>query len=733
MRRRIVGLTGGKRRRGFLIGALASVAAVGALLVSNALAVHDENFQLDGDVSASTTTNFGGHTQQFDWDSFFNAAGEKSPVLPDPSRPGFDTSSFDQDFNTNANGSFNTSDDTTFATGSKDTLAITPGWQCNHDANVNSKIDVMNAYATSYTAGGQEFLYFALERNANTGTADVGFWFLQDDNVNCESPGGSTAFTGSHVDGDLLVVSEFTSGGTVSTINVYRWVGGANGSLDPTPVISGADCRTAPLTGLGDRACGRTNTGTITTPWLTSNKQDGVGHSLRIAEFYEGGINLTESGLGGRCFNTFLADTRSSTSLTATLFDFSRGQLGDCTSTTETTPVQSDGTTPIPAGGLDIPADPADASLQVKDQAEITVTGVPSFDGTVTFHLCGPFATGTTTLCDNSGGNTGGVLISSQNITTNGTYTSAAATVTSAGRYCWRADFTSTTDGVPDSHDSSATECFKVNPVQPTLTTQAGASPVDFGSPVTDTATLTPTAHQPGTGGPAGSTDGSINPATLGGDADGTITFTLFKDDCTTQATGTGTNPQTVSVSGTGTYGPVSFTPGEPGDYHWVASYDGDSPNTLAADSADCGTDPNEDVTVRRINTAISTHQSAYPNDSATISSTVAAKALPSGGTVIFSLFGPTNGGTPHTALENCQAHGATGLLYSETKNNVGGAESVTTSTSNTSVSVDVSETYFWRVTYDPGDDAFIGRQSDCAENTVLRFTNDPGPGDPFD
>ena len=250
---RILGPSAGKRRRRFLFGALVPIAALAALLVANALAVHDENFQLDGDVNASTTTSFGGHTQTFDWDSFFNAAGQESPVLPDPSRPGFDASSFDQDFNTNANGSFNTSDDTTFATGSKDTLAITPGWQCNQDANVNSKIDVMNAYATSYTAGSQEFLYFALERNANTGTADVGFWFLQNENVNCSDPEspGSTPFTGAHTDGDLLVVSEFTSGGTVSTIQVYRWDGGATGSLNPTAVISGADCRTAASDGPG--------------------------------------------------------------------------------------------------------------------------------------------------------------------------------------------------------------------------------------------------------------------------------------------------------------------------------------------------------------------------------------------------------------------------------------------------------------------------------------------------
>lgn len=739
MRRRIVGLAGGKRRHRFLFGVVASVAAVGALLVSNALAVHDLDFQLDGDVDSSTQTHVpAGTTQTVDWDQFIDSSGD----LIDPLPAGFNASSFDRDFGTTPNGSFSTADSTTYATGSKDILAITPGWQCNRDNNVNSKIDIMNAYAASYDAGGDEVLYFALERNANTGTADVGFWFLQDPDVDCDSPGGATAFTGDHTDGDLLVVSEFTSGGTVSTIQVYRWNDPDGDGFDPdfgeTTEASGVDCESA-ATPLDDDACATVNTGTITTPWLTANRQDGVGHSLRVSEFFEGGINLTDTGLGNRCFNTFLADTRSSATVEATLFDFSRGVLGQCESETVTTPVDGDGNE-IPAAGLDIPTDPANAALQVKDEAEITVDGVSSFNATVTFHLCGPFAASSTTLCDDSGGNTGGVQVSSQNITADGTFTSDAATVTAAGRYCWRADFSGDADvGVPDSSDSSESECFLVNPVQPELTTQAGVSPVDFGDPVTDTATLTPTAHQPGTGGPSGSTDGSINPATLGGDANGTITFTLFKDDCVTPATSNDPseqNPQTVSVSGDGTYGPVSFTPDEPGDYHWVASYDGDLPNTLAADSADCGTDPNEDVTVRRIDTAISTAQKVFPQDSTTIDSTVPSENLPAGGTVIFRLYGPTNGGNPQTALQNCLAHGDTvgsgGLLYKETDNNVGGSSSVTTSTNNTEVAVNTSDTFYWRVTYDPNDLAFTGRQSDCVENTGLTFNNDAGPGTLF-
>src|SRR6266704_3845498 len=127
------------------IGIVAAV-VVAVLLPTAAYAVHDLQFQLDGDVSASTTTMVG-TTQTKDWDSFFDATG--SPISGSLTG-GFTNSGFTKDFATNSNGSFNTADHTTFSTGSKDTLNITPGWQCNFDNNVNSKIDIMNAYALAY-------------------------------------------------------------------------------------------------------------------------------------------------------------------------------------------------------------------------------------------------------------------------------------------------------------------------------------------------------------------------------------------------------------------------------------------------------------------------------------------------------------------------------------------------------------------------------------------------------
>ena len=229
MTERILGPTGSRRRRRWLFVPIVLVCALALMIVGGAQAVHDEDFQLDGDVQASTTTNIDNKTQTVDWSSLFGTDGSTNDPLP----AGFDNANLVQDFNFSGT-TFQTFDNTTFATGSKDTLPIS-GWQCNRDNNVNSKIDVMNGYAATYTAANDdEYLYFGIERNVNTGTADVGFWFLQDE-VGCTSTGSAVTFTGEHKDGDLLIVSEFSGGGTVSTIQVYRW-DRFTGDCDSTPV-----------------------------------------------------------------------------------------------------------------------------------------------------------------------------------------------------------------------------------------------------------------------------------------------------------------------------------------------------------------------------------------------------------------------------------------------------------------------------------------------------------------
>jgi hypothetical protein len=614
----------------------------------------------------------------------------------------------------------------------------------------------MNAYSAAYKAtNGDTLIYFGFEKNKDNGTNNAGFWFLQGD-ANCVSSGPATDFTGAHHNGDVLVTTAYSSGGGVSSILVFRWAGGANGCIDSNPTVapacdqqpigSGGDCKTAPTTpppAPVDTICATTNSGTlptntnITVPWLTDDATLGVGNTVVPPDFFEGAVNISKAfrdapggGSPPACINTFIADTRSSTSAPATLYDYARGVLGGCTSTTVTTPVDATDNTQPPASS--IPADPATARVDVKDKTVLTVTGIGSFSGTLSWHVCGPTATSSAQLCNGTTGNVG-VDLGSQSVTTGGTYYSPTATVTAAGRYCFRAEFSGdSTANVPSSSDSRATECFTVAPQQPALTTDATDGPVDFGQPISDVVTLSNTAHKPGTGGPAGS-DGSINPTAFGGDATGNVNVVAYgPDSCSTVAFTSGA----IAASGDGTYGGAGsafeFTPTAPGQYIFVASYAGDSPNTLNIAATACSAAPDaEKVTVRQIPTAIATTQRAYPADSATITSSVATNNLAAGGTVQFRLF---DNQADCAAGAAQQTVGQGGLLYKESKTLTGGANSETVSTANTTVSVTANATVYWRVTYSPtaADTAHTGRQSACVENTALAFVNEPGPGTLF-
>src|SRR5204862_609253 len=102
----------------------------------------------------------------------------------------------------------------------------------------------------------------------------------------------------------------------------------------PAPVATGGDCRPATPLLPGDATCATANRGDITTSWLTANKSDGTpNHTLHTSEFFEGGLDLTKTGLGGKCFSSFLGDTRSSQSLTATIFDYAGGKFEPCGAT----------------------------------------------------------------------------------------------------------------------------------------------------------------------------------------------------------------------------------------------------------------------------------------------------------------------------------------------------------------------------------------------------------------
>jgi hypothetical protein len=576
--------------------------------------------------------------------------------------------------------------------GSKDDLDV-PSWQ-HKSGSVPPKDEIEDAMAALYEVpepGGDQHLYFAADRFANNGSADFGFWFFR----NKISLNADGTFSGVHAVGDILILGTFTQGGATTTIRVFEWTGT---TVTQTDVFG--DCVPGSS---GDQGCGTVNSATEVAPWPYTPKF-GTAGTFPSGSFFEGGVNLTELGLAG-CFQSFLAETRSSPSIDATLKDFVLGEFQPCATTLVTTPKDGNGNN-IPAGGLSI----GTGSVQVKDSALLTVSGTSDWEGSLEFRLCGPILAPATCT-------TNGALISTHSVSaeTDQPILSDAATVTSAGRYCWRGDFTSDTTGVPSASDSSLGECFTVNPVTPGLDTQAVASPVNLGQAVQDNATLgppqTPTATQPGTNGPS-STYPSINPTTPGAPAGGKITFTLLKADCTTLATGTGTNPQDVTVSGDGTYGPVSFTPDAAGTYHWKAQYTpatGDPNNLGSTHNAACN-DSDETVIVQTFPTTTTTRQFVYPQDKAKV--TVGGGG-DLDGSLTFKLY---------DTQANCQANGATGLLLTDGPHEIAGPSPQFATTDNTTVRLTSDTTVYWRVTYTSDKGSQPGSSSACVESTAVTY-----------
>ena len=502
-----------------------------------------------------------------------------------------------------------------------------------------------------YGSGATAHIYFAADRFDNSGDSQIGFWFFNNQIApqadGSFGPGAHKAGVIPHDannSGDILVLSDFTNGGTQPTIRVFEWVG-SGGSDGELQLLGGTttdirDCGTVPT----DDFCASVNNfDGAAVPWLFRNKsgQASFGHG----EFYEGGLNLTSLGLQNECFSSFLAETRSAQSVTATLKDFVSGPFQDCSSSIVTTPsVGQNGTASIGTG-----------SITVHDTAAVTVNGASTFTGTLAFAICGPIATGNCV--------TGGTAVAAKAgvnpVTANGNYDSADVTITTAGRYCFRAVYTSGTPGVPNQADppagsASTTECFTITPAQPTISTLASANTVgvNLGTALNDTATLSGTSNKPN-----------------GSAAGGTITFRLYGPSASASCvnSGVGANlvgTSVVNVSGDGTNYQAStgtitgtLTPTSAGKYWWTAEYSGDPPNTLNAPAGAAGTtttcgDTLESSIVSPSQPTISTLASANTvgvnlgtalNDTATLSGTSnKPNGSAAGGTITFRLYGPS-------------------------------------------------------------------------------------------
>jgi hypothetical protein len=560
-----------RRRAGRTITVAVASLSLAVLYALPANAVHDDGlFELEGNTTdASSTPNAD------DWQNLYNSGGAPASHIQGCTSviklSCFETFSFSPD---PAIG------DTSYFTqgGSKDRNDVGQ-WLYTANDQSPDKNDITNAFAASYrNAASKLQVYFGADRFAVNGDAQMGFWFFQraiclagttTGGVTCPNthPGAfvdpDTGDLAHHQNGDVLALVNFNNGGAIGLAGVYVWTGDDpnTAAVEGSPVQAlfgtGADCKTI---GANDNFCTTANTGAIAGEPFWPYSRKGGGSSYQTSAFMEGGIDLGAVQGAGTCFSTFLAETRSSggpssgLSLDAQLKDFTLDTFERCGSKLTTTPKNGDGTGMTADSDNDnlVEASIGTGTVSVKDSALLEVTGADSFTGTLNFFICGPIASG---ACS-----TGGVAAGSQTVTANGTYTSDAVTLTSAGRYCWRGVFTSGTNGVPNATDASTEgtgttgECFEVLPVQSALDTQAVASSVDFGNAIADNATLSGTATQPGTNGP-NATYPTIK-ATDGAAAGGKITFTLFgpsSSGCGTQTsnstTSGDTNPQDVTTN----------------------------------------------------------------------------------------------------------------------------------------------------------------------------------------
>jgi uncharacterized repeat protein (TIGR01451 family) len=541
---------------------------------SDALAVHDEGlFELDGNA-------VNGGAAGEDWDLVYGGTSNatNTQFITDP---------------------VDSNNDETFTGGSTKDDINTDQWLWKKIKTSQAKNDITHAFAAAYTDPDNNHIiaYFGLNKWEADGDNFVGFWFFKNliGRTGAGTPPGSP-FSGVHAVGDILVLADYTNGGSLATFNVYKWVGtGGNANAAGTlqTVANGVPCANP-----GDIACGATNGSNETAPWPFTGRDAGPGDEnvFLPGTFFEGGIDLTGLGLDSGCFTSFLAETRSSQSVDATLSDFALGNFSFCVTPEISTQV-SDDSIVIGQGS-------------VSDTAHLSGSkGVPA--GTVDFFLCGP--TGAPADCTSGGADAG----AGKTVNGSGDAVSNAMAPTETGFYCFRAEYHPAAGSkyLATSHVTTTNECFEVTPASPSISTSAEET-VAAGGSVSDTAHLS----------------GGYNPT-------GTITFNLYgpnDDTCAGAAVYTTSLPVD---NGNGDYGPVSFAPSAAGTYRWVASYSGDANNNGATGACN---DEGENDNVDKANPSIATSAS----ESVTIAGDIHDTATLSDGwnptgTITFNLYGP--------------------------------------------------------------------------------------------
>src|SRR5215203_2047263 len=199
--------------------------------------------------------------------------------------------------------------DNQFTEGSKDFfLASDLRWSIGQ---TKAKNDIANS-AVAIIGG---TLYFAGDRTSNNGDAQIGFWFYLNGTAPVTLSDGTQTFAPEHVYGDILVLADFTAGGTLATTTVYMWVGTGGNVPNTNGTLNTVDCPNAIVAINNTASYPHPNEFSFDNPCYAPN------------EFYEGAIPLScITGSGGSiCFSSYLLETRSSQSITAALDDFVAG------------------------------------------------------------------------------------------------------------------------------------------------------------------------------------------------------------------------------------------------------------------------------------------------------------------------------------------------------------------------------------------------------------------------
>ena len=506
------------------------------------------------------------------------------------------------------------------------------------DANVTvvtgsippQKSDLTRFYVASEFASGSNFLYLAWERSNVLGSANMDFELNQKAQPNLTTTGPKTLV---RTAGDILITFDFGGSGA-PVLGLLKWV--TSGATSQCFSGNSLPCwgKRVNLSAAGF-AEGAVNSVTVNDPIANA--------SLPAGTFGEAAVNLTAAGVfpAGTCeaLGSAFLKSRSSASFPAEVKDFIAPQpvnISNCGSIT-IRKVTENGDSSFgytTTGGLD------PSTFSLSNGGTRSYPSLPAGSYSVTENLTAAQVTAGWTL---------------KSLTCTGGTTSTNGSTASI------------TLGPDDAVDCTYTNHINA---KPTIATTLSANPVDVGSTVHDSATLTSATSNAG----------------------GTVTYTVYTNDtCTNGARDAGT----VNV----TNGVVPDSNGllfdTAGDFYWQAVYSGDTNNNGATSAC-----TSEHLVVNKLQPSVSTAQNLIPNDDFTLSGATSN----AGGTITFNLYAPSDAtcsGTPAlTQTVNVSGNG-------------------TYSTTNTTFIASTEGTWRWESTYS-GDGNNQSATSSCGTE---RFT----------